>query len=333
MASTAAQTPNLPSPKRKRSIVALPSRTRLRPSTHQTSEASAEAYSIRNGKNEDIRQRFQDLKIAPSTTSSKDLAGLRKVVADSDDERIGLVTPPSPGAASEDWGHQKTTAEKHSLPGGLGTQDDEGAQEEEEIMATPPYSPLGPASKPRSQCVDVQASTKVHKEVNSFASSTSQPISCPLADPKQIPLPTSPSPSPRKGRRSPAKPSPDLFWSFSEITGYLPSSAKTDPFDDGTGINGVGFAPTRAEAARRAKKRRDAVAEWKKREQREDRARRAREKEDKVRRAEARVRAIVEDSETDELGMEVKAANREAKKKVRFAPQSAGKVKKKSDRL
>lgn len=82
-----------------------------------------------------------------------------------------------------------------------------------------------------------------------------------------------------------------------------------------------------------AQRSEDAVAEWKKREQREDRARRAREKEDKVRRAEARVRAIVEDSETDELGMEVKAANREAKKKVRFAPQSAGKVKKKSDGL
>ena len=331
MASTAAQPATLPSPKRKRSIVALPSRTRVRPSNYRTSEVSPNQRSIvrrENDGNEDVRQSFQDLEIAPTPHTSRGVAGPQKVYADSgdDDDRMGFVTPPSPNAATEDWSYQKTTAEKHSLPGGFHNQDGEDAQEEEGIVATPPYSPSHSASEPKALATNARAASETQTSVMTGGCST------PVPHPDEVPLPASPSPSPHKARRKQVTSSSDLFWSFSEITGYLPSSAKTDPFDDGTGINGVGFARTRAEAARRAKKRRDAVAEWKKREQREDRARRAREKDEKARRVAARTRGVVEDSETEELGIEVKAVGREVKKKVRFAPRSASNVKKKGER-
>ena len=62
----------------------------------------------------------------------------------------------------------------------------------------------------------------------------------------------------------------DLVWTAAEITGHNP----TDPADDGTGINGIGFRPTPAMAQARAQKRRQQVAEWKSREAKEARQRR-----------------------------------------------------------
>ena len=62
----------------------------------------------------------------------------------------------------------------------------------------------------------------------------------------------------------------DLVWTAAEITGHNP----TDPTDDGTGINGIGFRPTPAIAQARAQKRRQQVAEWKSREAKEARQRR-----------------------------------------------------------
>ena len=63
----------------------------------------------------------------------------------------------------------------------------------------------------------------------------------------------------------------DLHWQDDEITGHDPS----DPEDDGTGINGIGFRPTPAMARSRAEKRRRQMAEYKSREEREAREARA----------------------------------------------------------
>lgn len=56
-------------------------------------------------------------------------------------------------------------------------------------------------------------------------------------------------------------------WQMHEITGHL----MLDSSDDGTGINGVGFRPTTAQAAMRTRKRAQQVAEWRAREAREAR--------------------------------------------------------------
>ncbi|KAF9884056.1 hypothetical protein FE257_002342 [Aspergillus nanangensis] len=61
-----------------------------------------------------------------------------------------------------------------------------------------------------------------------------------------------------------------LTWHDSEITGHDP----TDPSDDGTGINGIGFKPTAAMAWARSQKRQKQVAAWKTREARDARERR-----------------------------------------------------------
>lgn len=81
-----------------------------------------------------------------------------------------------------------------------------------------------------------------------------------------------PSSQPRSHNRSPSPPL-SLTWQDSEITGHLVNPA-TDPDDDGTGLNGIGFRPTPAMAYARSQKRRQQLNEWKARETREARAKR-----------------------------------------------------------
>jgi hypothetical protein len=77
---------------------------------------------------------------------------------------------------------------------------------------------------------------------------------------------------PRSLNRSPS-PTSALTWHDSEITGHL-ADPSTDPDDDGTGLNGIGFKPTPAIAYARSQKRRQQLNEWKARETREARAKR-----------------------------------------------------------
>lgn len=79
---------------------------------------------------------------------------------------------------------------------------------------------------------------------------------------------------PRQRKRSPTPPPSTLTWQDNEITGHLVDPA-TDPDDDGTGINGIGFKPTPAMAYARSQKRRQQLNEWRLRETREARARRS----------------------------------------------------------
>ena len=79
---------------------------------------------------------------------------------------------------------------------------------------------------------------------------------------------------PRPRNRSPSPPLSTLTWQDSEITGHLVDPS-TDPDDDGTGINGIGFKPTPALAYARSQKRRQQLNEWKLRETREARAKRS----------------------------------------------------------
>ncbi|TVY52852.1 hypothetical protein LSUE1_G010295, partial [Lachnellula suecica] len=62
-----------------------------------------------------------------------------------------------------------------------------------------------------------------------------------------------------------------LTWHDDEITGHNP----TDPDDDGTGINGIGFRPTAAEAYARTQKRKQQMEQYRTREAREARAKRS----------------------------------------------------------
>ncbi|KAH6847683.1 hypothetical protein B0I37DRAFT_415406 [Chaetomium sp. MPI-CAGE-AT-0009] len=62
-----------------------------------------------------------------------------------------------------------------------------------------------------------------------------------------------------------------LTWHDDEITIYDPD----DSDDDGTGINGIGFKPTPAEAYARTVRRRQQLAEYRKREERDARAKRS----------------------------------------------------------
>jgi hypothetical protein len=78
----------------------------------------------------------------------------------------------------------------------------------------------------------------------------------------------------RPRNKSPSPPLSALTWQDSEITGHLADPA-TDPDDDGTGLNGIGFKPTPALAYARTQKRRQQLNEWKLRETREARAKRS----------------------------------------------------------
>jgi hypothetical protein len=106
-------------------------------------------------------------------------------------------------------------------------------------------------------------------------------------------------------------PSPSaLTWHDSEITGHL-ADPSTDPDDDGTGLNGIGFKPTPAMAYARSQRRRQQLNEWKARETREARAKRH----DRRRRG---VHGTASRESTLEPEMPVKAVDME-KRSVKFA--------------
>ncbi|KAF2000326.1 hypothetical protein P154DRAFT_522531 [Amniculicola lignicola CBS 123094] len=79
-------------------------------------------------------------------------------------------------------------------------------------------------------------------------------------------------PGPRN--KSPSPPLSALTWKDEEITGHLVDPS-TDPDDDGTGLNGIGFRPTPAIAYARAQKRRQQLMDWRAREARDARAKRS----------------------------------------------------------
>jgi hypothetical protein len=79
---------------------------------------------------------------------------------------------------------------------------------------------------------------------------------------------------PHQRNRSPSPPLSNLTWQDGEITGHL-TRPFTDPDDDGTGWNGIGFRPTPTIAHARAQRRRQQVLDWKAREAREARAKRS----------------------------------------------------------
>ena len=82
------------------------------------------------------------------------------------------------------------------------------------------------------------------------------------------------SSQPRHRAKSLSPPPSALTWQDNEITGHL-ADPTTDPDDDGTGQNGIGFKPTPALAYARSQKRRQQLNEWKLRETREARAKRS----------------------------------------------------------
>lgn len=91
------------------------------------------------------------------------------------------------------------------------------------------------------------------------------------------PLSTSPPKHPLSTKKRSKSPPPSynsLTFSPSEITGTNP----TDPTDDMTGINGIGFRATPSMAYQRSQKRMQQIAEWKRRVAVEERGRRIEER-------------------------------------------------------
>jgi hypothetical protein len=106
-------------------------------------------------------------------------------------------------------------------------------------------------------------------EKRSFVLGTSTK-SISLAAKDQGALDTAAPTAPKSPNKSPPLSSTEispLYWHDSEITGHDP----TDPADDGTGINGLGFRPTAAKAWSLSEQRKKAIAEWRTREAREAR--------------------------------------------------------------
>jgi hypothetical protein len=85
-----------------------------------------------------------------------------------------------------------------------------------------------------------------------------------------------------------------LTWKDSEITGHL-ADPTTDPDDDGTGLNGIGFKPTPALAYARLQKRRQQLNDWKLRETREARAKRSERRRRGIRGTESRESTVERD--------------------------------------
>jgi hypothetical protein len=117
----------------------------------------------------------------------------------------------------------------------------------------------------------------------SFVSSPASPVPRPHTFTSQKSRAQNPSSSQPRSRKKSPSPSPSpppppplsaLTWQDSEITGHL-ADPSTDPDDDGTGLNGIGFKPTPALAYARSQKRRQQLNEWKLRETREARAKRS----------------------------------------------------------
>jgi hypothetical protein len=125
-----------------------------------------------------------------------------------------------------------------------------------------------------------QSQPRILPDIASFTQPTAF-VSSP--DPTSLQLSTKTYQQPRTQSRSSSHPRPlnksqspppsALTWHDSEITGHL-ADPSTDPDDDGTGLNGIGFKPTPAMAYARSQRRRQQLNEWKARETREARAKR-----------------------------------------------------------
>jgi hypothetical protein len=170
-----------------------------------------------------------------------------------------------------------TAAEPASLEIKKQTDEDtvvvKSAQSEEvkEIPETPQPSqlPSRVQQKPRTFS-DIVALPQPTIFTSSLSkSSTDEAISA-----KAISKPKNGLPRPRSRKKSPSPPLPSLTWQDNEITGHLVDPS-TDPDDDGTGLNGIGFKPTPALAYVRAQKRRQQLLEWRARETKEARAKRS----------------------------------------------------------
>ncbi|KAL5120348.1 hypothetical protein ACEQ8H_001638 [Pleosporales sp. CAS-2024a] len=124
-----------------------------------------------------------------------------------------------------------------------------------------------------------QSQPRTWTDIASFAQPTafvsSPGLSSILRSTQTMQKPRTPKRSshPRSLSPSPPPPPSALTWQDSEITGHLVDPT-TDPEDDGTGLNGIGFKPTAAIAYARSQKRRQQLNDWRARETREARAKR-----------------------------------------------------------
>jgi hypothetical protein len=138
---------------------------------------------------------------------------------------------------------------------------------------------VGPESRvipdtPEAQQPRIFSDTISFAQPTTFVSSLPSTLFQPTATTGQRSKPKDRTGQPLQRKKSPSPPPSALTWQNSEITGHL-VDPRTDPDDDGTGLNGIGFRPTPAIAQARALRRRQQVLDWKAREAREARAKRS----------------------------------------------------------
>ena len=139
----------------------------------------------------------------------------------------------------------------------------------EDIPNTPQPQPQ---TKSQQQQPRILADMVAFAQPTTFQSSSPEPSARPLTSKH----PSSNSKGHTSQSRSPKSPSPppsSLTWQESEITGHLVDPS-TDPDDDGTGINGIGFRPTPAIAQARKAKREQQMKDYRALQEKEARAKR-----------------------------------------------------------
>lgn len=114
---------------------------------------------------------------------------------------------------------------------------------------SPPLAPR-PVSPTKSDSTPPNERSVAVPTAQPKASSCSPSTEQPQTRPSSPPLPT------------PANPNP-LTWHATEITGHMIDYANDD---DGTGINGVGFKPTKQQEEVRRERRKRQIEQWRKRE-------------------------------------------------------------------
>jgi hypothetical protein len=253
-----------PSPKRKREQrpyvppVNTTLRTASTPSPHGSPTPSG-AESPRNA----VADQFRGMSIAAipimplsPLTPTDDI--MRKK------PKLGLKRDDS-GTSEDNTDVETTSWEKSSISDSIAVRSPQ-ADASTEIPETPQAPPAQADIQPR-----------IFAGIIEFAQPTvfsSQPAQCMGDGPRpsgQVSKSKAVALQSRSRSESPSVSS--LTWKNSEITGHL-ADPSTDPDDDGTGLNGIGFKPTPALAYARAQRRRQQVLDWRAREAREARAKR-----------------------------------------------------------
>ncbi|KAF1810699.1 hypothetical protein P152DRAFT_460385 [Eremomyces bilateralis CBS 781.70] len=198
---------------------------------------------------------------SPRSRVAAQLAGLNLAIGLPIYSPMSDVTLPSPDQTPPKGSNEEMGGSSHNLNGN---------------SAESSISPSAPPALLRERLDALDGIKMKRKTPSPDPSDPPTPTSMePSQDPKQkhVAFALSDTFSTAETFHSPPSPTPaplSLTWQDFEITGHL----ATDPDDDGTGINGVGFKPTAQIEAERQRKRQEQLERYRARMAREERERR-----------------------------------------------------------